>query len=178
MRFSGIRGDFITHINKLAIISHMTQNESKYDQQVRNLEKAVNIARKVINESVEIPSNLKESILNHCSQIIYIALNPEPQFRKIASLRCLENDFFIFWNESQENYIETFWTEIYKNDLGYERKDVLSAVLKRKKIKNIHEFDFIIDNILFFEQTNRIDKSQIIELNNYIADFEKRNKIK
>ena len=103
-----------------------------------------------------------------------MALNPEPQFKKVASLKYLENDFLIYWNEADGEDIEKFWIELYKNGIDFERKDTIQAVLKRKRIKDIPEYDSVIDNIVVAEQIGRIDKSQVKELNQLIGEFEQR----
>jgi len=84
-------------------------------------------------------------------------LNPEPQFKKLASLRYLENDFLIYWNEANDKGIEDFWTEVYKKGIDFQRKDSIQAVLKRKRIKDIHEFNNEIDNIIVAKQIDRIN---------------------
>jgi hypothetical protein len=81
-----------------------------------------------------------------------------------------------YWNESIDNHVDEFWNELYKNNIDFERKDTIQKVLKRGKIKDIHEFNNIIDNIVVAEQIGRINKEQVIELNNMIGDFEDRSK--
>lgn len=151
----------------------MTSKVSKYEEQADKLAKAVDIAEQVIKESADFNADLAKPMLDFGTQIKHMALNPEPQFKKLVSLKYLESDFFTFWNESKGTDVDKFWDRVFQSKLGYVRKDAIQDVLKRKKIKNIHEFDFIIDNIVVYEQTGRLNHEQVIELNKYIGDFEK-----
>ena len=45
-----------------------------------------------------------------------------------------------------------------------------------KKIKDIHEYDSVIDNIVAAEQRGQINNDQVIELNKLIGEFEKQKK--
>lgn len=131
---------------------------------------------KIINESERFEDDYKIPMINFCNQIKQLALNPEPQFKKVASIKYLETDFFTYWNESADKEVDKFWIELHKNGIDFEKKDTIQTVLKRGKIKDIQEFDNIIDNIVAAEQVGRINREQTIELNKMIGDFENRNK--
>jgi hypothetical protein len=152
----------------------MTSKLSKYEEQAQKLAKAVDIAEQIVRESANFNAELATPMLDFGTKVKHMALNPEPQFRRLASLKYLESDFFIFWNESSGPDVDKFWNRIFENNLCYVRKDAIQDVLKRKKIKNIHEFDFITDNLVVYEQTGRLNEQQIIELKKYIGEFEKK----
>ena len=154
----------------------MTKKRLTYQERADRLAKAVDIAVKIINESKRFDNASKIPMINLCNQIKQMALNPEPQFKKVASIKYLENDFLTFWNESTDKEVDTFWIELYKNGIDFERKDTIKTVLKRGKIKDIHEYDNIVDNIVVAEQIGRINKEQAIELSQMIGDFENQNK--
>jgi hypothetical protein len=156
----------------------MTSKLSKYEERAHKLAKAVDIAEQVIRESEAFHAGLAKPMLDFGAKVKHMALNPEPQFKKLVSLKYLENDFFIFWNESTGPEVDKFWDRVYESKIGYVRKDAIQDVLKRKKIKNIREFDFITDNIVVYEQTGRLNHEQVIELNDYIGEFEKRKSVK
>jgi len=152
----------------------MTNKVSKYEEQADKLARAVDIAEQIIKESADFNADLVKPMLDFGTQIKDNALNPEPQFKKLASLKYLESDFFTFWNESTGSDVDKFWDRVFESRLGYVRKHPIQDVLKRKKIRNIHEFDFVTDNIVVYEQTGRLNQEQIIELNKYIEEFERR----
>jgi len=147
-----------------------------YRDRAERLSKAVDIAVKIVNESERFGDDFKTPMINFCNQVKQMALNPEPQFKKVASIKYLENDFLTYWNESADKEVDKFWIELHKNGIDFEKKDTIQTVLKRGKIKDIHEFDNIIDNIVVAEQIGRIDQEQVIKLNKMIGDFENRNK--
>ncbi len=149
-----------------------------YQERAERLSKAVDIAVRIVNESERFGDDFKTPMINFCNQVKQMALNPEPQFKKVTSIKYLENDFLTYWNESADKEVEKFWIEIHKNGIEFEKKDTIQTVLKRGKIKDIHEFDTIIDNIVVEEQIGRINQEQVIELNKMIGDFENRNKVK
>lgn len=147
-----------------------------YQDRAERLSKAVDIAVKIVNESERFGDDFKTPMINFCNQVKQMALNPESQFKKVVSIKYLENDFLTYWNESADKEVDKFWIELHKNGIDFEKKDTIQTVLKRGKIKDIHEFDNIIDNIVVAEQIGRINPEQVIELNKMIGDFENRNK--
>ena len=152
----------------------MTTKRQTYQERAERLAKTIDIAEKIIVESKSLDEKTRTHFLKWGREIKNMVLNPEPKFKKVASIKYLENDFLIYWNEADGEDIEKFWTELYKNGIDFERKDTLQAVLKRKRIKDIQEYDSIIDNIVAAEQIGRIDKNQVKELNQLIGEFEQR----
>lgn len=147
---------------------------SKYNEQADKLAKAVDIAEQIIVDSREFVEELKKAMLAFGADVKQSAISPEPQFKNLTSLKYLERDFFTFWNESSLPDVDRFWDRIFESKLGYVRKDTIHDVLKRKKIKSIHELDVVIDNMVVYEQCGRLSREQVIELSNYIGEFEKR----
>jgi|GEM_PF-2075366 len=145
-----------------------------YQERADRLAKTVDIADKIIRYSKTIPEESKHQFLNWGQLLKDKALNPEPQFRKVVSIKYLENDFLIYWNESDGPDIDKFWKELNEKEIDFERKDTIQLVLKRKKIKNIHEYDNIIDTIVVSEQIGRINKEQVVDLNRLLNEFEQR----
>lgn len=152
----------------------MKSKVSKYQEQADKLAKAVDIAEQIIKGSADFNADLAKPMLDFGIQVKQMALNPEPQFKKLVSLKYLESDFFTFWNESTGLDVDKFWDRIFESKLGYVRKDAIQDVLKRKKIKDIHEFNFITDNIVGYKQTGQLNQEQVIELNKYIGEFDGR----
>jgi hypothetical protein len=147
---------------------------SKYEKQAGKLSKAIEIAEQIIKESSDFNADWATQMLAFGAQVKRMALHPEPKFRRLTSLKYLESDFFTFWNESRGTDIDKFWDKVLKSDLGYVRKDAIQNALKRKKIKTMQELDFIVDNLVVYEQTGRLNREQVIELNKYIGEFEKK----
>ncbi len=156
----------------------MTTKKSIYEERANELVKAIDIAEQVVSESSTLPASIKEPLLFFSSNTRKLALNPEPQFRKVASLKYLEHDFLIYWNETAGPDSDKFWQLIASAGLQFKKKDAIQDALRRNKIKNIHEYDYVIDNIVVAQQTGSINTEQVIQLNTLIAEFEARNKSK
>ena len=152
----------------------MTKNKLTYQERAERLKKAIDIAEKIVSQSLEMEISLKKAMLSFGNTTKKDALNPLPEFKKIASIKCLENDFLIYWNETKGEDVERFWKEIYDNEIGFERKDTIKLVLKRNKIKNRNEYNNIIDTIVVAEQTGRITTVQKEILSKLISQFENR----
>ncbi|WP_132215145.1 hypothetical protein [Mariniflexile fucanivorans] len=152
----------------------MTTKQQTYQERAEQLVKTIDIAKKVIVNSKSLDDKTRTHFLNWGRDIKNMALNPEPQFKKVASLKYLKNDFLIYWNEEDGKDIEKFWSKLYENGIDFEKKDTIQAVLKRKRIKDIHEYESVIDNIVVAEQMGRINKTQVKVLNQMIGEFEQR----
>lgn len=152
----------------------MTKINLTYQERAERLGKAIDIAEKIISQSLEMEFSLKKAMLSFGNTTKNDALNPEPEFRKIASIKYLEDDFLIYWNEAKGSDIESFWKEIYSKKIGFERKDVIELVIKRNKIKNKNEYNTIIDTIVVAEQIGRITTEQREILSELIGQFEKQ----
>lgn len=105
-----------------------------------------------------------------------MALNPKPEFRKIVSLNYIINDTFTIFHESDGKDVEYFWKQIKANNLDYVREDKLWKIIKRGKIKNRIEFEYVTDLIVVAEQENRITKSNAEKLAEMVGEFELSNR--
>lgn len=162
----------------VGVHAKMTTRKLTYQERAERLANAIDVADKIVRNSQTIPEDSKHHFLNWGREVRDNALNPEPQFKKVASIKFLENDFLIYWNEAKGPDIDEFWTEIHKNGIDFERKDTIQTVLRRNKIKDIHEYDSVIDNIAVAEQKGKIGQAQVKELNRLIGEFEQGQKEK
>ncbi|KLT69476.1 hypothetical protein [Flavobacterium sp. ABG] len=104
------------------------------------------------------------------------ALNPEPRYETLKSLKYVINDVFIYFQEGGGNCVEEFWKEIKKQNLPYKRENKMLKILKRKKINNIREYDFVIDVIVPYQQEGLINSEEVVLLNELIGKFERLGK--
>lgn len=102
------------------------------------------------------------------------ALNPKPQYCNMQSLKYLYEEIFTSFQEGSGTFIEEFWKEIKAQNLPYKRENKLAKILKRKKINNIHEFDFVTDVIVPYKQEGLINDEEFVLLNKCLRDFENR----
>jgi hypothetical protein len=155
----------------------MTQENQTYNNRAEQLSMAIDIAEKIINESLSIDEVTKKHFINFGQQMKEMALHPKPQFKNIASIKHLENDFLTYWNESSGEDVEMFWRLIAQHEIPFERKDLLKKVLLQKRIKNSIEYDHVIDGIVVAEQTGRISSDDAHKLNQYLSEFERRKNL-
>jgi hypothetical protein len=155
----------------------MTQENQTYNNRAEQLSMAIDIAEKIINESLSIDEVTKKHFINFGQQMKEMALHPKPQFKNIASIKHLENDFLTYWNESSGEDVEMFWRLIAQHEIPFERKDLLKKVLLQKRIKNSIEYDHVIDGIVVDEQTGRISSDDAHKLNQYLSEFERRKNL-
>lgn len=108
----------------------------------------------------------------------FSVLNPEPQFKKIASLNHYVQEAFTFFQESTGATVDYFWQQIKENNLGYIRQDKLRKILDRGKIKGRIEYDYVTDLIVAAQQEGRTTKEETHQLGQMLEDFEKDKKVK
>lgn len=143
-----------------------------YEERAEQFAQAADIVQRVVANSTQFPDSTKTAIEQGAAELKRMALEPQPQFRRIASLRYLEEALLTVWNETTGPDTDLVWAEMRKLELPYERKDVLAVVLKRKRIKDEHEFDYVTDNIVIAEQEGRITKEQAVELDAMLMKFQ------
>jgi hypothetical protein len=153
-------------------------SQTKYEQAVEHLSKAIDIAIDVIKEIP--PKDWKDEDILHFSNV-YLeykneAQNPEPKFANLTSLKYSINDILTYFQECSGKAVDEFWIRIKEQGLPYKRENKLAKILKRKKIKNDIEFDFVIDVLVPYQQEKLIDENEVILLNQLIAEFEMRGK--
>ncbi|TGD58945.1 hypothetical protein [Flavobacterium humi] len=152
--------------------------KDKYTQSVNEISKAADIAVKVIKQYP--PSYWDEKTVSHVVNC-YIewkndAENPQPQFANLKSLKFVMQCILTMFHEGHGIFVEEFWKEIKNQKLPYKRENKMVKILKRKKINNIREYDFVIDVMIPYEQEGLINHDEVILLNDLISQFETRKK--
>lgn len=159
--------------------------EDKYTEAAQNLAKAADIAIAVFQEFppkgweehyVIENKNQIDFIIDLCNERKEMALNPKPQYCNMQSLKYKIEEVFTYFQEASGECVEQFWKEIKAQNLPYKRENKLAKILKRKKINNIHEFDFVIDVIVPYQQEGLINEEEVVLLNKWLGEFENRKK--
>jgi hypothetical protein len=147
-----------------------------YEEEAIKLSKAADIAIKAFEKYP--PEIWTKDMLSHVIKCYREwkddALNPEPKFRKITSLKYTIENVFTYFQESNGKDVEYFWREIQEQNLEYVREDKLWKIMKRGKIKSRIEFEYITDIIVVAEQEKRITESEVEKLVQMIEEFESR----
>ncbi len=150
------------------------KNPEKYESQSLKLSKAIDLAisaikkfpprdwtKENLNQFITVYSKAKED-----------ALNPETKFKNLRSLKYIENDVFIYFQEATGEAVEYFWKEVKNYNLDYARVDKLSKILKRGKIKSKSDYDYVTDVFTAAFQENRITQVEFAQLSAIIGEFE------
>lgn len=124
----------------------------------------------------DIPDEEKQRELRIILSDKHSALNPPPQFKRIDSLKCLEAEHFWYWNEKTGPHIREYWKAIANAGLPFKGKDIIAMVLKRGRVKDIHEFDFLKDELFAAEQIGRISNPEAEIIKAAMVKFECRKK--
>ncbi len=61
-------------------------------------------------------------------------------------------DVFTYFQEANGDTVEYFWRRLKEENLDSKRVTKLELILKRARIKNQEEYDFVTDTIVPFEQ--------------------------
>jgi hypothetical protein len=145
-----------------------------YDIEAIKLSKAIDIA--IDSYSKFPPKDFTQANIDHVVNLHHewknSVLNPEPQFRKIGSLKYQIENIFTFFQEGTGEAVEYFWRQLANEDLGYVRVDKLRKIIDRGKIKGRIEYEFVVDQIVAAEQCARITREESLKLSNMLGDFE------
>lgn len=114
--------------------------------------------------------------MNVYSEWKYSALNPAPEYRKVASLNLRVQGALTIFQEGTGQAVDHFWKRIAAEELGYERVDGLRKVLDRGRIKGRAEYDQVTDSFIAAQQEGRITEEEADRLAEMIGDFEKHNR--
>jgi len=145
-----------------------------YEEQVKQLIAAIDIAIKAFQ--LYPPKIWDDAAIQHVVNV-YVsfkndAQNPLPKFKNKQSLNYTINDVFTYFQEASGGTVDYFWQEIKLAGLDFKRENKLGKILKRKKIKNRIEYDFIIDVLVPYQQEGLISGDEVELLNKLLADYE------
>lgn len=150
----------------------------KFTEAAQNLSKAAEIAIESIKKYP--PKYWDDGELNHVvncynERLLFIN-NPEPKFQNMRSLKYLEEAVFTRFQECSGENVEEFWRRIKEENLPFKRENKMAKILKRKKINNDIEYDFVTDVIVPYQQEGMITEEEVILLNAYLGKFENRKR--
>jgi len=77
-----------------------------------------------------------------------------------------------YFQESSGEAVNYFWQQIENTGLDFKRENKLNKIMKRKKIKTLIEYDFIIDVLVPYQQVGLINDEEVKALNKMLLEFE------
>jgi len=153
----------------------MKPKRQTYQQRAEHFAKVCDIAVEVLSEA-DIADDEKTRMIKISHSDKQMALFPQSMYKRIDSLKCIESENLWYWNEHHGLHIDKFWQKIKDAGLDYYRKDIFQIVLKRSRISNRTEYDYVIDEILVAEQLGRITPDEAKRLNSYLLNYENSRK--
>jgi hypothetical protein len=153
-------------------------SDTKYNESAKNLIIATSIAIETLKKYPPInwDDDTVKDVVNTYYEFKSNIENSKPEFRNLKSLKYDIEAVFTYFQEASGECVEQFWKEIKAQNLPYKRENKLAKILKRKKINNIHEYDFVIDVIVPYQQEGLINEEEVVLLNKWLGEFENRKK--
>ena len=146
-----------------------------YDDEAKLLSRAIDLAIESVKKLP--PKGFDDNHINHfvSTYLDYKnkVLNPEPKYKNSKSLAYIENAILTYFQEGTGDAVHFFWKTVNDQNLGFKRKNKLDKILKRQKIKNQIEYDFVIDVLIPYQQEGLLSEADAQKLNQMIARFEK-----
>lgn len=148
-----------------------------YEHEAQYLADATTIAIDVLkaNRPQEWEKEQIDLVINFYIDCRERILNPLPEYANLRSLKYLQQDVFTLFQESSLPFVAPFWEKIKEKNLPYKRENRLAKILKKGKIINRQEYDYVVDTIVPFRQQQLITEEEATLLNKYIGNFEERS---
>lgn len=90
-----------------------------------------------------------------------------------ASLRQLQRDYLVRWNEGVGAAVEDFWREVASRHLDVARKqDIVLDTLRRGRVLNPQHFDELEDHFEELQTCHKITPDEAYTLNELLDRFE------
>lgn len=148
----------------------------KYSESSTNLSRAIDIAILSFEQYLmeEWDTETLQDIIDTYKEFKHRVDDAEAQFRNQRSLSYIIAEVFTYFQEGDGQAVNAFWEKIYEEKLPYKRENRLLKIIKRNKIKNQSEYDFVIDIIVPYQQQGIINEKDLIILNRLIMEFENK----
>ncbi|PQJ12975.1 hypothetical protein CJD36_004320 [Flavipsychrobacter stenotrophus] len=143
-----------------------------YDIHAEELSKAIDIAIDAFQKYR--PDGFDDKQLTHVINV-YRKFKGDalaPKFRNLKSLKYNIVDVFTYFQEASGKTVDYFWQQIKEQELNYKRDNKILKILKRGKINNRTEYDFVTDVIVPYQQEGVITDDEDGALKEMIGKFE------
>jgi hypothetical protein len=146
-----------------------------YKDESEKLAKAIDIAIESFRKfnSFNLTESQVDTVIKAFEERRFFALNPEPQFKKLASLEYLIEETFTPFQDGAGEAVEYFWKKIAEANLDYKRENKLRKILDRGKIKGRIEYEYVTDMIVIAQQENMVTNDEAVQLSEMLATYER-----
>jgi hypothetical protein len=146
--------------------------EDKYLNAVEILFKAIDIALDSFNKYP--PIRLGDDFVDFYKGLKLKILNHETKFKNLTSHKYNIEAVFTYFQEGSGPDVEEFWRRIKEENLPFKRENKMAKILKRKKINNNIEYDFVTDVMIPYLQEGLITEEELVLLKAYLGKFEEK----
>ncbi|AYB33476.1 hypothetical protein D4L85_24085 [Chryseolinea soli] len=155
-----------------------SMSKKSYEEQAEVLSKAIDIAIESVKKFR--PKDLRDSDIAQFISVYESSkadiLDPNFKFKTLRALEDTKNGILIYFQEGSGPDVNFFWDRIREEKIEYKRVNKMAKILKRKRIANRMELDFVIDCIVPYQQEGLINEGESKMLKKMIGDFEKKGK--
>lgn len=89
-----------------------------------------------------------------------------------AGLRSVVSDRLVFWNEHEEAGTREFWKRVKDKGLPFKRRDIVREVIKRGRIRDMSEFELVVDEIGTSVRDSRLSLRELKALTKLVEELE------
>jgi hypothetical protein len=149
---------------------------TKYQIELENLDKACDIAIEAYAKFPPIGWPLEEVEWSiKCRKETKNGLKDRKSpFNNLSSLKYEYQDIFTYFQEGSGQTVEEFWKRIKEVRLPYKRENKLAKILKRGKVRNNIEYDFVKDVLNPYLQDGIISETEAKFLDAVLGEFEQK----
>jgi hypothetical protein len=149
-----------------------------YEDHAKELGAAIDIAIESVKKYP--PINHKPEHVDHFVNT-YLkfkidVLNPKDMYRNSKSFAYLKEEVLFYFQEASGDTVNYFWNRIKESKLNFKRENKMAKILKRQRIKNGIEYDFVIDVLVPYIEEGLLSDKEVNQLNKYILEFENKRK--
>jgi hypothetical protein len=145
-----------------------------YDEEAKLLSQAINLAIEAFRR--HIPSGWPPEQVEHFVTVYTDfdtdLLTPQPKYHNLQSLKYIEDAAFTYFQEGSGIAVNYFWQQIKAHALPYKRQNRMAKILKKQKIRNQMEYDFVTDTMVAYLQDDMITQAEASQLESYLHAYD------
>jgi hypothetical protein len=146
----------------------------KYDEEASKLAKAIDIAIEAAEKYVpeKEDKTTQEYFIKAYKMFKEDLLQSRKEYKNLTSLKYRITEVFTYFQEGRGETVEYFWKRLKEENLDYKRVNRLAQVLKRGKIRNDAEFDYVTDTLVPLQQEGTINEQEAERLSQMLYNYE------
>jgi hypothetical protein len=151
----------------------------EYKERIAFIGKLVLIKRTIMEKYPDVMCGNENALSENLRLLEKIELkiaNGHEKKIKAIDLKYYEEYLTLTFQEASGDDVEEFWGMVREQNLPLQRVNKMAKILKRGRIKDQYEYDFVTDVIVPYIQANMITAEEEIALNEMLGKFEMKQK--